>query len=233
MKIICTICARGGSKGLKSKNIRELDGIPLIAHTIKQAQSANIFDVISVSSDSIEILNVAKSYEVNHLIKRPQELATDKASKLLSIIHCFQATEKITCQRYDVIVDLDVTSPLRTTDDINNAIDLLQEAKVSNVLTGIPARRSPYFNMVELDENGIASLPKKPENNFFRRQDSPLCYDLNAAIYVWKRDCLLQNSDSVWNEGTRLYVMSEDSMDIDSELDFEMVEFLMKRKKLY
>jgi len=231
MKIICTICARGGSKGLKNKNIRELDGMPLIAHTIKQAQSANIFDAISVSSDSKEILNVAQDYEVNHLIKRPQELATDKASKLMSIIHCFQATEKITGQRYDVIVDLDVTSPLRSRDDIKNAVDLLQEDKASNVITGVPARRSPYFNMVELNENGIACLPKKPVNNFFRRQDSPPCYDMNASIYVWKREYLLQNSDSIWNEGTRLYVMSEDSMDIDSELDFEMVEFLMKRKK--
>ena len=104
------------------------------------------------------------------------------------------------------------------------------EQNNSNVITGVPARRSPYFNMVELDQNGIARPPKPPKNKFFRRQDSPQCYDMNASIYVWKRKCLL-DSDSIWNEQTRLYVMSEVSMDIDSELDFEIVEFLMSREK--
>ena len=230
MKKICTICARSGSKGLKCKNIRKLHGLPLIAHSILQAQSAEIFDSISVSSDSKEILNIALDYGVEHLIQRPHELATDQASKLLTIRHCLKATEEITKHRFDVIVDLDVTSPLRSADDIKNAVNFLDEQKVSNVITGVPARRSPYFNMVELDQNGIARLPKPPKNQFFRRQDSPQCYDMNASIYVWKRKCLL-DSDSIWNEQTRLYVMSEESMDIDSLLDFEVVEFLMSREK--
>ena len=230
MKKICTICARSGSKGLKSKNIRELLGKPLIAHTILQAQSTDIFDAISVSSDSKDILDVAANYGIDNLIERPYELATDQASKLLTIRHCLKATEEITKRRFDVIVDLDVTSPLRSADDIKNAVNLLDKQKVSNVITGVPARRSPYFNMVELDQNGIARLPKPPKDQFFRRQDSPQCYDMNASIYVWKRKCLL-DSDSIWNEQTRLYVMSEASMDIDSGLDFEIVEFLMSREK--
>ena len=230
MKKICTICARSGSKGLKSKNVRLMHGKPLIAHTILQAQSANIFDAISVSSDSKIILDIASDYGVEFMIQRPQELATDQASKLLTIRHCLKATEEITEHRFDVIVDLDVTSPLRSADNIKNAVNLLDDQKVSNVITGVPARRSPYFNMAELDQNGIARLPKPPKNQFFRRQDSPQCYDMNASIYVWKRKCLL-DSDSIWNEQTRLYVMSEESMDIDSELDFEIVEFLMSPEK--
>ena len=230
MKKICTICARSGSKGLKSKNVRLMHGKPLIAHTILQAQSANIFDSISVSSDSKIILDIASDYGVEFMIQRPQELATDQASKLLTIRHCLKATEEITEHRFDVIVDLDVTSPLRSADDIKNAVNLLDGKKVSNVITGVPARRSPYFNMLELDQNAIARLPKPPKVQFFRRQDSPQCYDMNASIYVWKRKCLL-DSDSIWNEQTRLYVMSEVSMDIDSELDFEIVEFLMSREK--
>ena len=122
MKKICTICARSGSKGLKCKNIRKLHGLPLIAHSILQAQSAEIFDSISVSSDSKEILNIALDYGVEHLIQRPHELATDQASKLLTIRHCLKATEEITKHRFDVIVDLDVTSPLRSADDIKNAV---------------------------------------------------------------------------------------------------------------
>ena len=84
MKKICTICARSGSKGLKSKNIRLMHGKPLIAHTILQAQSANIFDAISVSSDSKDILNVSSDYGIKNLIKRPYNLATDQASKILT-----------------------------------------------------------------------------------------------------------------------------------------------------
>ena len=124
MKKICTICARSGSKGLKSKNIRLMHGKPLIAHTILQAQSANIFDAISVSSDSKIILDIASDYGVEFMIQRPQELATDQASKLLTIRHCLKATEEITEHRFDVIVDLDVTSPLRSADNIKNAVNL-------------------------------------------------------------------------------------------------------------
>ena len=230
MKKICTICARSGSKGLKNKNIRELLGKPLIAHTILQAQSTDIFDAISVSSDSKDILDVAANYGIDNLIERPYELATDQASKLLTIRHCLKATEEITKRRFDVIVDLDVTSPIRSVEDIKNAVNLLKDDNASNVISGVPSRRSPYFNMVELDQYGIARLPKPPKDPFFRRQASPQCYDMNAAIYVWNRSSLLE-SDSIWNEQTRLYVMSEESMDIDSVLDFEMVEFLMSREK--
>ena len=229
MKIICTICARGGSKGLKKKNVRLLKGKPLIAHTLLQANSTDIFDAISVSSDSKEILDVASDYGVEHLIQRPHELATDKASKLLTIRHCLKSVEVITGVKFDVIVDLDVTSPLRSVDDINNAVNLLNEQNASNVITGVPSRRSPYFNMVELDNNGIARLSKPPKDKFFRRQDSPQCYDMNASIYAWNRKCLLE-SDSIWNEQTRLYLMSEEVMDIDSLVDFEIVELLMNRK---
>ena len=102
MKIICTICARGGSKGLKKKNVRLLQGKPLIAHTILQAKSTNIFDAISVSSDSKEILDVASDYGVEHLIQRPHELATDKASKLLTIRHCLKSVEVVTGFKFDV-----------------------------------------------------------------------------------------------------------------------------------
>jgi CMP-N,N'-diacetyllegionaminic acid synthase len=230
MKIICTICARSGSKGLTNKNIRELHGKPLIAHTILQAQSTDIFDAISVSSDSKNILDVATNYGIENLIERPHELATDQASKILTIRHCLKVTEEMTRKKFDVIVDLDVTSPLRSSNDIKNAVKLLEDENATNIITGVPARRSPYFNMVELDQNGIARLPKPPLNTFFRRQDSPQCYDMNASIYVWKRKCLLE-SDAIWNEQTRLYLMPEESMDIDSGLDFEIVEFLMSREK--
>lgn len=230
MKRVCTINARGGSKGIKNKNIRLLGDKPLIAYSIIQAKQSGLFSYIAVSSDSEEILIIANQYGADILIKRPPELATDQASKLDAIKHCLLETEKITSEIFDIIVDLDATSPLRDVEDIFDAVILLESSKVSNVITGMPARRSPYFNMVEINEDGFAELSKKPAQAIVRRQDAPKVYDLNASIYVWKRQALLENN-TLFNTDTLLYVMPEErSIDIDTELDFSIVEFLMKKK---
>lgn len=94
MKRICTVCARGGSKGVKQKNIRELLGKPLIAHTLEQARKSGLFDVLAVSSDSAEILAVAQQYGADELIERPVHLATDTAAKLPVIQHCVEEVER-------------------------------------------------------------------------------------------------------------------------------------------
>lgn len=231
MKRICTINVRGGSKGVKDKNIRLLGDKPLIAYSIIQAKLSGLFSYIAVSSDSKEILAIAKQYGADILIKRPPELATDQAAKLDAIKHCLQEAEKITSEIFDIIVDLDATSPLRDVEDIKEAVNLFESSKVSNVITGMPARRSPYFNMVEINEDGFAELSKKPSQVIVRRQDAPKVYELNASIYVWKRQALL-NNNTLFNTDTLLYVMPEErSIDIDTELDFSIVDFLMKKKR--
>jgi CMP-N,N'-diacetyllegionaminic acid synthase len=230
MNRICTICARGGSKGVKNKNIRDLLGKPLIAHSILQARESNLFNAIAISSDSDAILETARQWGADFTIKRPLELATDTAAKLPVIKHCVLETEKTTGMLYDVIVDLDVTSPLRIVVDIEESVALLEKRKVSNIITGAPARRSPYFNLVELDENGVAVLSKPPIKPIVRRQNSPKCYDMNASIYVWQREALFGNT-SIFNQDTLLHIMPEErSIDIDSELDFEFVEFLFQKR---
>ena len=229
MSIICTICARSGSKGVKNKNIRLLDGIPLIAHTIIQAVESKIFDMITVSSDSEEILNLSSKYGADLLVNRPSELATEFISKLPAIRHAVEESEFIYGKKFDIIVDMDVTSPLRLIEDIHSVIKLLNEKKVSNIITGSPARRSPYFNLVEEDENGVIRLSKKLANPIFRRQDSPKCYDMNASIYAWKRNSLFK-TENVFNDDTLIYIMPEErSVDIDNELDFKIVEMLIKK----
>lgn len=229
MTRICTICARGGSKGVKNKNIRLLLGKPLIVHTILQARSSKLFDCLSVSSDSDEILSIADSWGADHLVKRPAELATDDAAKLPVIRHCVTQTESLRGSRFDTIVDLDATSPLRTPDDIIRCVQLLEERNASNIITGTPARRSPYFNLVEVDESGVARLSKPLAIPIVRRQDAPRCYDMNASIYVWKREVLF-DSPSLFTPETLLYEMPEErSVDIDSELDFKIVEMLMTK----
>jgi len=227
---LCTLCARGGSRGVVNKNLRPLLGKPLLAHSIEQARASGLFDAVSVSSDSGEILEAARRCGADHLIRRPDELATDTAPKIPAIRHCLQETERLTGRVFDVIVDLDATSPLRLPQDIRAAVAMLEQSDAANVITAMPARRSPYFNMVEVGGDGVPRLSKALPNRIARRQDAPECYDMNASIYVWRREFLL-TSDVLFHDSTRLYVMPEErSWDIDSEFDFRVVECLAREE---
>lgn len=230
MTRLCTICARGGSKGVKGKNVRPLRGKPLIAHSIAQAKATGLFAAVAVSSDSEEILAVAREWGADVLVQRPDELASDTAPKAPAIRHCLEEAERQLGRTFPVFVDLDATSPLRLPEDISGAVRLLEERGVSNVITGAPARRSPYFNLVELDAAGTARLSKSLPHPVARRQDGPRCFDMNASIYVWRRDAFLRHP-AVFYDDTLLFEMPEDrSVDIDSELDFEIVRLLMERR---
>ncbi|MEE2745395.1 MAG: acylneuraminate cytidylyltransferase family protein [Pseudomonadota bacterium] len=231
MKRLATICARAGSKGIKGKNTKHLNGKPLICYSIDQARASESFSAIAVTSDSSDILSLSKRYGVDYTINRPSDLASDVAPKIPSIRHCLEAVELESGQTYNTIVDLDITSPLRSVEDIKGAIDLLERGGADNVVSGAPSRRSPYFNLVEEDEMGRVSLSKEPQSDISRRQDSPTCFDLNASVFVWSRSALFSGNNKVIGNNTRLYVMPvERSVDIDSELDFRFVEYLMTMK---
>ena len=228
MKILCTICARAGSKGVTNKNLRLINGLPLIAYSLQQAVETKLFSQISVSSDSSEIRTTAMAHGATFVVDRPTQMASDTAPKLPAIRHCVETTEKEFGQ-FDIIIDLDATAPLRIAADIIGSLKLLTATNADNVITGTPAHRSPYFNLVEQDENGIVQLSKPLKDAVTRRQDSPKCFDMNASIYVWRRDALL-NNPSLFVSSTRLFEMPrERSLDIDSEADFEMVEWMMSK----
>jgi len=226
---LCSICARGGSKGVPGKNIRLLEGKPLIAHTVEQALQSGQFEAITVSSDSDDILKAASDAGAHVLIKRPDELASDTAAKIPVIRHCIQSTENQLGIKAEQIIDLDATAPLRHIEDILAVIDMMGDPDVSNVITAMPARRSPYFNMVECGSDGVPKLSKTLSTQVVRRQDAPDCYDMNASIYGWQREMLF-TSDTLFHEGTRLHVMPEErSIDIDTEIDFVLVSALMRQ----
>jgi CMP-N,N'-diacetyllegionaminic acid synthase len=230
MKRLCTICARAGSKGVRSKNTRMLAGKPLIAHSLAQARASGLFNAVAVSSDSDDILAIARSYGATCLVQRPDALATDTAAKLPAIAHCLAQAETQLGARFDILVDLDATSPLRLPEDIAAAIALLEGAPIGNVITAAPARRSPYFNLVEQRADGTVGLSKPPAGAIVRRQDAPPCFDMNASIYAWRTE-EFRAAPAVFTAATRLYVMPEErSLDIDSELDFRIVEFLMQSR---
>lgn len=230
MRLICTIGARGGSKGVPGKNLRLLHGLPLLAHTIRQAKACDLFDAVAFSSDSTEILDTAKTYGADILIERPPEMATDLAAKPPAIRHCFLEAEKRLGRQYEAFVDLDVTSPLRLPEDILGAVALFENSGASNVITGAPARHSPYFTLVEATDSGAVRLSKTLPQAVVRRQDSPKCWDMNGSIYVWRREPFVSDPRVLYPD-TRLYEMPADrSVDIDSELDFRFVEFLMGQR---
>lgn len=228
LNILCTICARGGSKGVKNKNIKLVDGIPLIAHTIKSALNSNMFKHVVVSSDDEKINEVAREYGAEVLFERPKELSGDKAAKIPVIRHALEESERVLQTKFDILCDLDATSPLRDVKDIVDCLEVVASNAADNVITASPARRSPYFNLVELGDDKIPVLSKPSDVN--RRQDSKKCYDMNASIYVWKRELLLE-SNSLFHSRTYLHVMPEErSIDIDSELDFRIVSALIEKR---
>jgi CMP-N,N'-diacetyllegionaminic acid synthase len=229
-KVLCTICARGGSKGVKNKNIKLLGGKPLIAYTIEQAQQSGLFEHIVISTDSDDIAHIAQEYGAEVFFKRSEEMASDTAGKLDVIRDAFQRSEEHYKYTFDTLIDLDATAPLRSVQDIVDSYKQFLRDDNDNLITAMPSRRSPYFNLVEVDASGKVALSKKLSEGVVRRQDAPKSYDMNASIYIWKRDIIL-NENTLFLEKTGLYVMPEErSIDIDTELDFEFVEFLMRKQ---
>ena len=234
MKRICTIAARGGSKGVPNKNILKILNKPLLAHTIIQAKESRIFDYIAFSSDSSEILDLANKWGADFLIKRPRNLATDGAAKIPVIQHCVNEVEKIINEQFDLIVDLDVTSPLRRKGDINAAVKFFEKNNsASNLITACKSRKSPYFNLIELNDDGYVRRSKNLNKLIVGRQQSPECYDMNASIYVYRRNSFFSDfSKSCLIDNTILFEMPEEqSIDIDTKLDFEIVKYLMEKNK--
>lgn len=226
MKILGTICARGGSKGVKNKNIKELAGKPLISHTIEYFKKWGKADRIVCSTDSEKIAEIAKQYGADIPVMRPAELAADDTFKLYVLQHIVKFCERQDKTKYDIIVDLDPTAPLRKRIFLHAAFKKFIESDANNLYSVNIARKNPYFNMVEIDEKGYAHLCKK--SNVVRRQDAKPVYELNASIYIYNRDFLLK-TNTLHSEKTIIYEMSEiASLDIDSELDFQFVEFLLK-----
>jgi CMP-N,N'-diacetyllegionaminic acid synthase len=227
-KVLCIVCARGGSKRLKNKNFKKLFGKPLIYHTIKQAIDSKIFDKIVFSTDSDKLRKLAVKFGAQAWFTRPKNLSNDQAAKMPVIRHAVLESEKKFNYKYDFICDLDVTSPLRKIDDIKNAFRKLKSSRQDMLISGNKARKNPYFNMVQKYEKNSLKLVVKPKKFYVRTQDAPAVYELNASIYFWKREACFKQKGPFCKK-TFFYEMPYSrSIDIDSLSDFKMVEFFGK-----
>lgn len=228
--ILLTIAARGGSQGVKGKNIRPINGKPLIAYTIEKALSWKKAKRVIVSTDSKDIADVAKAYGALVPFMRPAELASHTASKGLVLKHALLECEKMYKESYDVVVDLDVTAPIRSLKDLDNCLEIYNKYKPTTLFSVVEAHKNPYFNMVEEKKDGRIELSKSLGKQVHRRQDSPKVYAMNASIYFYEANYVRNSADpSPFSGHTRLYVMDDlCSVDIDREIDFKFVEFLIK-----
>ena len=227
--ILATICCRGGSKGVPGKNIKLLKGKPLIAHTIEAAKGSSLIDELIISTDDDKIAAVAKQCGSNVPFMRPNDLATDTASKWPVFIHAVEAYERLTGKTVEYLVDLDVTVPLKTAQDIDGAIRLaMNNTDTDVVITGYEPERNPYFNMMEVKENGFAEIVKMGEKPIVRRQDAPQVYSLTPAAYVVRKSALYEFEH--WSKAKcRIHpIPRERAIDIDTDIDFKIVEFLME-----
>lgn len=201
-------------------------GKPLIVHTIEQAQACDFISGIYVSTDDQEIAEVAAAAGAAIPFMRPDHLAGNTAPKLPVIAHLVNYLDEEGSE-FDTIIDLDPTSPLRWPSDIENAYQML-DADTDTVITGYVADKNPYFNMVETTTGNLVGLVKPPASAVAGRQQAPTVWSMNASIYVWHRHSL---GAGLWDGKTRLYEMPHDrSVDIDSELDFKIVELLMQNR---
>ncbi|MHC2993512.1 CMP-N-acetylneuraminic acid synthetase [Pontibacter sp. HJ8] len=222
MNILFLIPARGGSKGLPGKNIKLLNGKPLICYTIDAAREISNGADICVSTDDKEIITVVEDYGVKVPFIRPAELATDHATAEQVLDHAIQYYES-QYKSYDVVVLLQVTSPLRTGKHLKEALDLLKP-HTEMIVSVKETDANPYYVLYEEDSTG--KLKKSKEGNFGRRQDCPKVYQLNGAIYIISVKAL--KLKGLANLQKDKYIMDkESSIDIDDKIDFMIAELLI------
>lgn len=235
MNILFTLCGRAGSKGVKGKNARDFMNVPLCWYSmagillyIKQyVTEEDHVDVVlnTDSEDLIRLVEMVKELPVTTL-RRDELLAGDKVPKVAVIYDCLKRAEDIFNTKYDVVVDLDITSPLRKVVDIKKAIDKkIVRSGVDVVYSVAPSRRNPYFNMVK-EEDGF--FCKAITSSFTTRQEAPIFYDMNASIYAYSPKALKEKDQpTFFNSNCDAIVMQDTGiLDIDSEEDYELMQVI-------
>ncbi len=228
-KILITICARGGSKGIPGKNIKPVGGRPLLAFTADAAKGfarlhgADI--ALSTDSDAIRAVGAQEGLPTDYV--RPDYLANDTVGKVEAIKDVVEYMENRRGNRYDFVIDLDVTSPLRTLADIEGALALLKgDEHALDVFSVNPCARNPYFCMVEKKDNGY--YKEVAQGCFDSRQSCPKVYDMNGSIYVYRREALDREHPRAVTERSLVYVMNHICFDLDEPADYDYMAFLIE-----
>ena len=230
MDVLFTICGRAGSKGIKNKNIKNFCGKPLPYYTISaidlflKSTKRNIIADIVVSTDSIELIKIMSDNTMRKvdIIERDEKLSGDSVGKIAVIEDCVEQMQKRMGKKYDVVMDLDITSPLRRVIDIENVIDRHITTNADVTTTVASARRNPYFNQVKKCEQGFKRVI---DSNFTARQQAPDIYDMNASIYAYS-PAYLSTGKVLGGYCECVEMYDTGILDLDHENDFELMQVI-------
>ena len=229
MKVIAAVFARGGSKGVPGKNLRVLDGRPLVVHAVEQALACPGVDRVILSTDSDEIARVAGGAGAEVPWLRPAELATDTAREWDAWQHLLRWLAD-RGESPDRLLVVPCTAPLRVVSDLERCLEASAVPGTDIVITVSPSHRNPWFNMVQLDEDGRASLVCEPPERIHRRQDAPPTFDVGTVAFVADPSYVV-SADSLYDGVVRtVTVPVERSLDIDTEVDLALAELLLSRR---
>jgi CMP-N,N'-diacetyllegionaminic acid synthase len=226
---IAAVCARGGSKGVPRKNLRLLHGKPLIGRAIEQARETGIFDRIVTSTDDPEIAAVAGQYGAEVPDLRPAHLARDDSNKWYVFRHLVTELEQ-RAGPVGIVADLDTGAALRHVADIRACVARLVDTGADVCVTAYEADHNPYYNMVEMDGQGIARVCLPPPLPIANRQQAPPVYNLSPAIFAIRRNALFCHEHWSQCRMTLCVIPRERAVDIDTEFDFQLVEFLLGQR---
>jgi CMP-N-acetylneuraminic acid synthetase len=229
MKPICFIAARGGSKGIPNKNIKIINGKPLIAYTIEKALKSKIFSNVIVSTDSKKIASISKKYGASIPFIRPKNLATSKSDGKDVILHGIKMLKALDYD-FDILVSLDCTVPFLKINDIKKSIKLIKTKK-SPVVCGVYKQHlNPYFNIAEINSKGYLKLVKEIKNNPKNRQDAPVVYQLNG-LYTIDTKKFLKNGKKIFKQMYPCEIPIENGLMIDTKFEFKIAKLIIENSK--
>ena len=229
MKAVGFIFARGGSKGLPKKNIRDFCGKPLIAWAVERALKVERIDRIIVSTDCQDIARIAREYGAEVPFLRPADLATDESPEWESWQHVLNFLLETEGKVPEIMVSIPTVAPLGLASDIDDCINEFEKSSTDIVITVTTAQRSPYFNMVKQNDQGFYELINPNSVTTSRRQDAPIVFDITTVCYVASSAFVLSKNSIFEGRVKAVEIPAERSIDIDSELDFKIAEFLFSK----
>ena len=232
MHVLAVIPARGGSKGVPRKNIRPLLGKPLIAYTIEAALQCTLLDDVVVSTDDVEIAEVSCQLGAQVPFLRPPELAQDRAPSLPVVQHCVEAMEKQRTVRYDTIVMLQPTTPLRTSSDIEQGVRLLHETGADSVVSVTEVGGHHPFRMKRIvGDNLLINFIDQGFEDMRPRQELPPVYIRSGDLYIAKRSVVMEQNTLVGEHVRAVIIPPDRAVNIDTPFDFMLAEHKLSQLK--
>jgi len=224
--IIALICARGGSKGIKNKNLLKINGKTLLRISIEHSKKIKLIRQVYVSTDSAKIAKEAKKCGALVPFIRPKNLSRDNTPEILVWRHAINFLKNKLNVKPDYIISLPTTSPLRKISDIILCIKKITEYNLDMLFTATSSSRNPYFNMIKKNNGKITLVSKKKNKTFFRRQDAPACYDLCTVCFIFKPDYVKNNLNLYKGNVDFFEVSKETSLDSDTNFDYKLAKLL-------